>query len=313
MGRASKPKAGSMQFWHRKRAKRIYPGVRAWANLDTTSLLGFLGYKAGMTHVQVQENNPAMKQSKLKAYAATILECPPLKVFGIKFYKNTLYGIKNQGQITSENLDKELNRKIILPKKINNKEINDFDDVKLIVYTQPKLVGIKKKPEIFEIGLSGNKDEKLNYAKNLLGKEIKISEVFKVNQNVDIHAVTKGKGFQGPLKRFGLQLKSHKSEKKRRAPGNMGSWTPKKILFTVPQAGQMGFHTRTEYNKLILKISNNVNEINPKSGLEHYGFVKNEYVLIKGSVAGSRKRPIILTQPIRKNRTLPMELKFIKK
>ena len=313
MGRAHKPKAGSMQYWPRKRAKRIYPRLRAWANLDTTALLGFLGYKAGMTHVQVQENNPVSKQTKLKSYACTILECPPLKVLGIKFYKNTLYGIKNLGQITSENLDKELKRKINLPKKINNKEINDFDDLKLIVYTQPKLISLKKKPEIIELALSGSKEDKLNYAKNLLGKEIKINDVFKANQNIDVHAVTKGKGFQGPVKRFGIDLKGHKSEKKRRAPGNLGSWTPKKILFTVPQAGQLGFQTRTEFNKTILKISSNVDEINPKPGLEHYGFIKNDYVLVKGSVPGARKRLIVLTQPTRKNTALPMELKFIKK
>lgn len=313
MGRAHKPKAGSMQYWPRKRARRIYPRVRAWADLETTNLLGFLGYKAGMTHVQIQENNPFTKQSRLKAHAVTIIECPPLKVLGIKFYKNTLYGLKNVGQITSENLNKELGRKINLPKKINNKEINDFDDLKLIIYTQPKLADLKKTPEVVEIGISGSKDEKLNYAKNVLGKEIKISEIFKTNQNVDIHSVTKGKGFQGPVKRFGVNLKSHKSEKKRRAPGNLGAWTPKKILFTVPQAGQLGFQTRTEHNKTILKISSNVDEINPKSGLEHYGFVKSEYILVKGSIAGSRRRPIILTQPIRANRSLQGELKFIKK
>jgi large subunit ribosomal protein L3 len=313
MGKAHKPKAGSMQYWPRKRAKRIYPKIRSWANLDTISLLGFLGYKAGMTHVQVQENNPALKQTKLKSYSTTIVECPPLKVLGIKFYKNTLYGINSAGQILAENLDKELSRKMRLPKKINNKQPENFDDLKLIVYTQPKLIKIKKKPEIIELGISGNKDEKLNYAKSLIGKEIKISEIFKQNQNIDIHAVTKGKGFQGPVKRFGIDLKSHKTEKKRRSPGNLGPTNPGKILFTAPQAGQMGFHTRTEYNKTILKISNNVNEINPKSGLHNYGLIKNEYLLIKGSIPGSKKRLVLMTYPIRVKKPLPIELKFIKK
>jgi len=313
MGRAHKPKAGSMQYWHRRRAKRIYPRVNAWANLNTTSLLGFLGYKAGMTHVQVIENNPSIKQSKLKAYACTIVECPPLKVLGIRFYKNTFYGIKTLGEIISSNLNKELSRKIFMPKKINNKDIKDFDDVKLIVYTQPKLIDLKKKPEIIELGISGNKEEKLNYAKELLNKEIKINDIFKVNQNIDIHAVTKGKGFQGPVKRFGVDLKAHKSEKKRRAPGNLGSWTPKKILFTVPQAGQMGFHTRTEFNKSIIKIGNKPEEVNPKEGLQNYGLIKNDYLLIKGSIPGARKRLIVMTYPIRNKKELIMELKFVKK
>jgi large subunit ribosomal protein L3 len=313
MGRAHKSKAGSMQYWPRKRARRIYPRVRAWADIETTNLLGFLGYKAGMTHVQLLENNPFIKQGKLKAFACTIIECPPLKVLGIRFYKKTNYGIKTTSQILSSNLNKELSRKIFLPKKVNNNETKDFDDIKLIVYTQPKLIDLKKTPEILELGISGNKDEKLNYAKELLNKEIKINDIFKANQNIDIHAVTKGKGFQGPVKRFGVDLKGHKSEKKRRAPGNMGAWTPKKILFTVPQAGQMGFHTRTEYNKTILKIGNKPEEINPKEGLQNYGLIKNDYLLIKGSIPGARKRLIVMTYPMRNKKEFPMELKFIQK
>ncbi|MEK6835595.1 MAG: 50S ribosomal protein L3 [Nanoarchaeota archaeon] len=314
MARAHKPRSGSLQFWPRKRAKRIYPRVKSWAKLDRTSLLGFLGYKVGMTHVQVNEYNPSLKSTRLVIYPVTIIECPPIKVLGIKFYKNTIYGLRDITTIYSENLSKELKRKITLPKKIENKFPEFFDDLRLIIYTQPRLTTInKKKPEILEIALSGMKEEKFELAKNLLNKEIKANDVFKQNQNLDIHAVTKGKGFQGPLKRFGLQLKSHKSEKKRRAPGNLGSWTPKKILFTVPQAGQMGFQTRIEYNKTLLKISNNPEEVNPKSGFNGYGLVKNDYLLIKGSIPGPSKRLIVMTYPLRDKKPLQMEVKYIKK
>ena len=59
--------------------------------------------------------------------------------------------------------------------------------------------------------------------------------------------------------------------------------------------GKMGFHTRTEYNKLVLKLSGNTEEINPKAGFKQYGVVKNNYLLIKGSVVGSRNRAVLLS------------------
>ena len=49
----------------------------------------------------------------------------------------------------------------------------------------------------------------------------------------------------------------------------------------------------------IIRIGAKPEEINPKDGFPHYGKVKTSYVLVKGSVPGSKKRMIILTQPLR--------------
>jgi len=161
---------------------------------------------------------------------------------------------------------------------------------------------------LFEIPINGD----LDFAKSLLEKEIKVSEIFKVGENVDVHAITKGKGFQGPVKRFGISLKSHKSEKKRRAPGNLGAFTPRKTDWRVPQHGQHGYHKRTEYNKIIYKIDSIPEEINQKGGIKKYGNLKNEYLLIKGSIQGSSKRLILLSKNIRgkKNSSAP-EIEYI--
>ena len=67
---------------------------------------------------------------------------------------------------------------------------------------------------------------------------------------------------------------------------------------TVPQMGQMGFHKRTEYNKRILKICENVADINA-DGWKNYGLVKGNYVIVKGSVAGPTKRLIRMRHAIR--------------
>ena len=268
------PRRGSLQFWPRKRSKRSFARVRTW-NENENKVLGFAGYKVGMSHVGISN----------KFNAVTIIECPPLKVLGIRYYK---YGTKPGvvSDVYAENL---------------GKEPADFDDIKLLVNAQPKLVSIgKKKPEAFEIGIGGKKEDKINLSKNLLGKEIKVGDVFKKGHYVDVHSVTKGKGFQGTVKRFGVAIRQHKSEKTKRGIGALGSWTPKRVEFTVPQPGKMGYHLRTEFNKLIIDI--NKEKINPKSGFPNYGIIKNDCILIKGSIAGSRKRLIIMTEPMRNSR-----------
>src|SRR5258706_4329026 len=114
MARASKPRAGSLQFWPRKRAKKMYPRIRSWKNVDTSKLLAFLGYKVGMTHVQLQETNTGAKSSSNKNYPVTILECPPLKLFSIRYYKNDINGQKAITEVLASNLNKELKRKTSL-------------------------------------------------------------------------------------------------------------------------------------------------------------------------------------------------------
>jgi len=140
----------------------------------------------------------------------------------------------------------------------------------------------------------------------MMGKEIKVNDVFTEGQQIDTHAITKGKGYQGPVKRFGINIRSHKSEKTKRGPGNVGSWTGNRSS-PVPHAGQMGFHQRTEYNKQILKISDEVQKVNVKGGFLRYGEVRNQYMILKGSITGPSKRLIKMTQAIRQNKKVPKD------
>ena len=301
MSKAESPRKGSMQFWPRKRADRIYPRVRSWSKVDGAKLLGFAGYKAGMTHLKLRDNSSASTKGQEISIPVTVIECPPLKPLSLRLYKKTFYGLKPITEILSKKIDKELARKISIPKKeTNSKEAKEFDVMRLLVYTQPKLIGKKKKPEIFEVQL-GNKD--LGFGKSLLEKEIKISEVFKEGQLVDIHSVSKGKGTQGPTKRFGLRLRPKKSEKTKRGPGSLGAWNQQQhTMYRVAHAGQMGYHVRTEYNKLVLKIDNDSKKINPDGGFLKYGVINNDYILLKGSIPGPKKRLIRLTEPVRKKK-----------
>lgn len=305
------PRHGSMQFWPRVRSKRQNAKIRSWAG-HKPGLLGFAGYKAGMTHLIITDNRATTKTKGENIFCpATIIECPSLKVGSVRFYKNTKSGKQTHSQVMADNLDKELSKKISIPKKpaSRNVDVKEFDDVTLVVYTQPKLTGIGRKvPEIFEIALGGKKEEKVNYAKEKLGKEITIDEIFKEGEQVDIHSITKGKGFQGPVKRFGITLKSHKSEKNRRNPGSLGGWKAQgHVMYRVAHAGQTGYQQRTEYNKLLLKIGKDPKEIAQKGGFVRYGIVKNPYILLKGSIAGAKKRLVKFTHAIRHNKLIPKE------
>lgn len=319
MGQPLAPRHGSMQYWPRKRAKSIVARIRHWnpGTAKNTGILGFAGYKAGMTHVIVAEQRTTKKSKGQDLFVpVTIIECPPIKTASIRFYKKTPYGLKISSEVLATNLDKELARSICIPKNVKTKaeDIKEFDDVRMLAYTQPKLTSVpKKKPDVFEVALNGSKEDKLKYCQEKLGKEIMISEVFKAGEQIDTHGVTKGKGYQGPVKRFGVGIRSHKSEKTKRGPGSLGAWCGQgHMMYRVAHAGQMGFHTRTEVNKLIIKIDNNPEQIKIAGGIPHYGFVKGTYVLVKGSVSGASKRLVKLVKARKPNKKMTSDIPNIR-
>ena len=69
----------------------------------------------------------------------------------------------------------------------------------------------------------------------------------------------------------------------------------------------MGYHSRTEFNKQILKIGQEGQDVTPAGGIIKYGVVSNSYLLLKGSVLGPPKRAVLLTLPIRPNYKIPKE------
>jgi len=195
-----------------------------------------------------------------------------------------------------------LKRKVKLPKTVTKKveDVKDYDDVRLIVYSDVKRTAIKKKPDMIEVALGGTVESKMEFIKAHLGKEIKVSEVFENMQLVDIRGVTKGQGFSGPVKRFGITLRSHKAEKGQRRVGSIGPWHPARVTFRVPMAGQLGMFTRAVYNSKVVDVGSiSEKNINPSSGFKHFGNIKSDYVVICGSVQGPAKRQIVLTQPLR--------------
>jgi len=289
------PRKGSLQFWPRKRAAKLLPSANWNAISSKKPLKGLIAYKAAMMSAHVSdETEHSMTKGKKKVIPVTVLECPEARIFSIRLYKDG----RVKSEFLAEDLNKELKRKVKLPKSSKPLgEINpeDFDDIRVIIYTDVKKAKIKKTPDILEVGLEGSFEEKLNFVKEKLKKPITVEDVFEKGQLIDVRGVTKGKGLQGPVKRFGINLKSHKSEKGRRRPGSLGPWHPARVIFKVPMAGQMGLFTRVVYNNKIIDLGNEKKFNN----LLHYGNINKSYIVVAGSVQGPKKRAVLLTQAMR--------------
>lgn len=287
------PRKGSLQYWPRKRASKFLPSVN-WGAINSDSIKGFICYKAGMVSAFVKDESAnSMTKGKKIVVPATVIECPPMKIFSVRFYKNG----KVAKDVLAENIDKEMKRKVKLPKSSKKVELDgNYDDVRVLCYSVVKKTGIKKTPDLSEIAIGGSYEDKINFVKNNLGKEISVASVFEKGNLVDCRGLTTGKGLVGPVKRYGLTLKSHKSEKGRRRPGSLGPWHPCRVSFRAPQAGQLGMFTRIVYNNKILEMGKSDDKL---KGMKNFGDVKTDYIIVNGSVQGPSKRQLIITKALR--------------
>jgi large subunit ribosomal protein L3 len=305
------PKRGSLAYLPRGRAARPVGRIRFWPDVEEgPALLGFMGYKAGMTHVFMVEDQPGSPNlGKEIIYPVTVVEVPPIIICAIRAYTKNQYGLQTFTEAWMKDPPKDLNRVVVLPEHSNTEQglkkmeesLDKIVEFRLLAAVQPRLSGTpKKKPDLMEIKVGGGSvKEQFEYAKSLLGKTVSITDVFKEGQFVDVISVSKGKGWQGPVKRWGIRIRPDKSRKTKRGVGTLGPWKPTRVMYTVPRAGQMGYHQRTEYNKRILKIGVDGSEVSPKGGFLRYGPVRGTYVILDGSLPGPAKRLVRLRCPAR--------------
>jgi len=114
-----------------------------------------------------------------------------------------------------------------------------------------------------------------------LGDIIDVS-IFSEGDYVDVVGTTKGKGFQGVVKRHGfggVGERTHGQHDRERAPGSVGaSSDPSRVLKGLRMAGRMGNERRTIQNLQVIKVIPEKNIIVIKGSVPGY---KNSYVLIK--------------------------------
>ena len=120
-----------------------------------------------------------------------------------------------------------------------------------------------------------------------VGDKVGVS-IFEVGDIVDVTGVTKGKGFQGVIKRHNQSRgpMTHGSHYHRR-PGSLGTMLPKRVLKGKKLAGHMGVDTVTIQNLEIIEVNELENYILVSGNVPG---AKNSLVLIKSAVKNSRKK-----------------------
>ncbi|KAI4291889.1 large subunit ribosomal protein L3e [Pancytospora philotis] len=329
------PRHGSLQFRPKRRSSTIRPSIKAFPKDDAASpchITGFLAYKAGMTHViRSKEFKSKNKLATKELFeAVTILETPAMIVHGVVGYQKTINGLARTKVILAEHLSENVIRRMFAKKYVPGVVYTDLrksvgftaedveelkktsDVIRVLVHSQvDKIFSIgQKKAHIAEIQINGGSiADKVDFALERFEKEIKIDEVFDKNELIDTIGVTKGKGFQGVVKRWGTTILPRKTNKGCRKVACIGAWHPARVMYTVARAGQLGFHRRTQQNLCVYGLGNGqspittefdltVKTINPMGGFPHYGNVKNDYIMLKGPVTGPCKRVVTLRKSL---------------
>lgn len=159
-----------------------------------------------------------------------------------------------------------------------------------------KRVKLANKPELGHLANSGSNPKR--YLKEVTGKELSNFEVgqeirvniFAEGETVDVTATSKGKGFQGSIKRHGQSRgpMGHGSHY-HRAPGSMGSIDPNHVRKGKKLPGHMGVSTVTIQNLEIVKVD-----------------LERNLLLVKGSVPGPKKGLVFIKRGVKTSAIEPL-------
>jgi len=337
-----RPRHGSLGFLPRKRATRHRGKVKAFPKDDPSKaphLTAFMAYKAGMTHILRDVDKPGSKLNKKEAVeAVSVLESPPMRVIGVVGYVETAQGLRALTTVWAEHLNDEIKRRFYKnwyksKKKAFSRYVKKYADgqkdintelarikqycqvVRVIAHTQIRKVKIgQKRAHMMEVQVNGGSvEDKVSYATGLFEKEVPVDAVFAKDEMIDVIGISKGRGYEGVTTRWGCTRLPRKTHRGLRKVACIGAWHPAKVQYSVPRAGQNGYHHRTEMNKKIYKIGKSLAEsennattefdlteksINPVGGWPHYGLVREDYLVLKGCVIGPRKRVLTLRKAL---------------
>merc|ERR1712121_196665 len=280
------PRHGSLGFLPRKRCKRQHGKIKSFPKDDPSQpchITGFVAFKAGMTHIVREVDRVGSKNHKKEVVeAVTILETPPLVVVGIVGYVETPRGLRQLTSVWAEHLSEECRRRFY----------KNWYKSKRKAFTKAS----KKWTD---------EDGKKSIEEHL-EKPISVSSVFGQDEMIDVIGVTKGKGFRGVTFRWGTKKLPRKTHKGLRKVACIGAWHPARVGFTVPRAGQCGYHHRVDRNKKVYRIGRCIHTkdnkvikdnasteyditektITPMGGFPHYGEVNEDFVMLKGCAPG---------------------------
>ncbi len=209
---------------------------------------GILGRKVGMTQVFTEDG---------RALPVTVIEAGPCTVTAIKNPERDGYAAVQMGFGHARRLNK------------------------------PRLGHVRK--------ATGSNDVRPRYLREFcgsidgaqLGQRVTVDMIFSVDDYVDVIGTSKGKGFQGGVKRWHFRggLKTHGQSDRTRAPGSVGAGTtPGRVVKGLKMAGHMGHDRVTVQNLQVV-------DIDPE----------NHVLLVKGAVPGPRSGLVMVRKAVKKN------------
>tara|TARA_Y100000814_G_scaffold95163_1_gene65721 strand:+ start:413 stop:1045 length:633 start_codon:yes stop_codon:yes gene_type:complete len=207
---------------------------------------GLIGKKIGMT--SIFDDNGRIRP-------CTVIEAGPCTITQIKDQKKDGY---NAIQLSYDELSK---------KKVNKPISGHF-----------KKSSSQPKKKIVEFKNFRSKELKLFK----LGMELKLSDIFRENDFLDVKSISKGKGFQGVVKRHnfsGVGESTHGQHNRLRAPGSIGAGsTPSRVFKGMRMAGRMGGENIKQQNLKVLKINKDNNLVYVSGSVPGY---RNSYVTLE--------------------------------
>ncbi len=220
-----------------------------------------LATKVGMTQIFNEENG--------ELTPVTVLQAGPCVVTQIKTVENDGYSAVQVGYMDKK--DRIVNKDANGKKEIRNRhgvtkaEKGHFDKA-----------GVSGKRFVREFKLENAQDFKL-------ADEIK-ADIFEKGDIVDATAISKGKGFQGAIKRHGQHRgpMAHGSKFHRHQGSNGACSTPSRVFKGKGMPGHMGHEQVTVQNLEVIKVD-----------------AENNLLLVKGSVPGPKKSLITIKEAVK--------------
>lgn len=219
-----------------------------------------LATKVGMTQIFNEDGS---------LIPVTVLQAGPCVVTQVKTMDNDGYSAVQVGFV-----DKK--EKIINKDKGGKKEVIHRHGVNKPLQGHFKKAGVSSKRYVRELKLE-------NAEEFALGNEIK-ADIFEVGDRVDATAISKGKGFQGAIKRHGQHRgpMAHGSKFHRHQGSNGSATTPGRVFKGKGMPGHMGHERVTVQNLQIVRVD-----------------ADNNLILIKGSVPGPKKSLVTIKETVK--------------
>ena len=201
----------------------------------------------------------------------TVLQAGPCAVTQIKTVENDGYEAVQVGFVDKKD-------KIINKDKGGKKEIVHRHGVTKAEQGHFAKAGVTGKRFVREFKFE-------NASEYELGQEIK-ADIFAAGDKVDATAISKGKGFQGAIKRHNQSRgpMTHGSKFHRHAGSNGAASDPSKVFKGKKMPGQMGGKKITVQNLEVVRVD-----------------AENNLLLVKGSVPGPKKSLITIKETVKAN------------